>query len=210
MFDGDKLVYRPLAQNRSKESAVRNFLMDLDVIHSEYDGLYSVAASHEKLIVEGLRSKTSPEEFTKTLDARKEIGATAELEALKYERARLSSAPWLLESISHTALEDVGAGYDILSSELTEKGSHRLPRYIEVKALSVEKPRFFLSRNELGVAKRLGLQYYLYLVPYEKDRSFNSEALEIIRDPARELFDSSEWVSEIDAFRFSKVTDEGM
>jgi hypothetical protein len=60
-------------------------------------------------------SANTPLDFQAILCAREKLGYEAELEIVKYETARLKNHPPLAKRIKHVAVENVSAGYDILS-----------------------------------------------------------------------------------------------
>lgn len=88
------------------------------------------------------------------------VGNLGEEFALAYERWRLRERPHLSAKIKHVAATDDTLGYDIESFELDGT-----PRFVEVKGTLGELDnRFFVSRNELECAKRLGAKYVLLRV----------------------------------------------
>lgn len=202
----DAIESWPDSTQRIAFSGLRNLMLELEVIHTEHDGVYTVTKTYETLVQNISKHESTPADLTKHLDARKQIGEMAEVEALEYERRRLSSAPWLCDSIQHVATENVAAGYDILSCELSGRHSPRIPRYIEVKAISNSEPKFYLTRNELEVARKLNIRYHLYLIPYTGRRQFDVEALEIIQDPANLLFHSKDWERAVEVLSFSRAS----
>lgn len=195
----------PNSTQRIAFSGLRNLMLELDVIRTEHDGIYTVTEAHEYLVQGLSEQETTPSDLAKHLDARKQIGEAAEVETLEYEKRRLSSAPWLGNAIQHVATQNVSAGFDILSYELTERSAPRVPRYIEVKAVSNSEPKFYLTRNELEVAKKFNIRYHLYLIPYTGQGQFEVEALEIIQDPANQLLDSKDWDHAVEVLSFSRA-----
>ena len=139
------------------------------------------------------RTQTNAISFEKMLLRRREIGSQAELITLNYEKKRLDRFPELKARIEHTSLNDVGAGYDILSYEPPdERTDEVVPRYIEVKAVPDENLRFYWSKNEISLARRHGPLYCLYLLPFVNG-SFDIATLEIVRDPYHEVFSDELW-----------------
>lgn len=79
---------------------------------------------------------------------------------------------------------NVSAGYDIVSFVSIES---LIPdKFIEVKSCSDERWIFYISKNELDVAKRKQDSYFLYLYNRKK-RNFR-----IIQNPYKLLFESEE------------------
>ena len=95
-------------------------------------------------------NQVSPEEFLRVQQRKDEIGKAAERKVLEFEKERLSEFPVLAERIEHIALKDVAAGYDIKSFDPkpTESGD-AIPRFIEVKAVSLCDYRFVWTINEI-------------------------------------------------------------
>ncbi len=113
--------------------------------------------------------------------------------------------PEFASKVNHTALKNAGAGYDIESVSVTAS-EEVTPRYIEVKAVSSGKPRFYWTSNEVSVAEALGSWYYLYLLPVGKKGAFSLEDLRIIQDPhSKVLGSASEWVTESDIVKCTLV-----
>ena len=77
--------------------------------------------------------------------------------------------------------------------------------YIEVKAISNVKKRFYWSKNEIKKAKATKNRYYLYLIPVIDSNTFDIKNLEIIQNPADKLLsDSSNWDKEVETYSFTK------
>jgi hypothetical protein len=96
------------------------------------------------------------------LEDKKEIGYAAELRAMGYEKRRVGRR--FARLVEHVSLRNVAAGYDIRSVNVTA-GAVSGPRYIEVKLVSGPRRKFYWTSNEINVARLLGRQYYLYLLP---------------------------------------------
>jgi len=83
--------------------------------------------------------------------------------------------------------------------------NHLIYRFIEVKAVNIEYPRFYWSRNEVQKAKMFGIQYWLYLIYYDKIKEFNVVNVERIAGPYETIFrDASVWKRQIENYSFSK------
>ena len=118
-----------------------------------------------------------------------ELGKAAELEILEYEKKRLVNYPKLLNSLEHTSIFNVNAGYDIKSFEIEPKNNcKQKTRYIEVKAVSKFNFKFNVTRNEIDKSKLYGKQYYLYLLPVIINKKFDLKALEVIQNPFEKVF----------------------
>ena len=205
---GNAYVYKPPTASRLKESGIRNFFMELDLVeHSPGLGAYKIKEKHLDLFEAYLKRKTfSPKELALILKKKDELGRAAELEVLRYERQRLARQPELLAKIEHTALNDVMAGYDILSWETERQEGRPVPRYIEVKAVSRTDSKFYWSRHEIEKAKELTKQYSLYLLPVVEGNSFDASNLEIISDPITHIFHNPKnWNYQVETYLFSKT-----
>ncbi len=100
------------------------------------------------------------DEFLEMQKEREEFGFKAEEYVLNLEKKRLSNHPYI-KNIVQISRYKVNAGFDIASYE--NENSKSLDRFIEVKSY-IGTPHFYISRNEIETAERLGDKYYLYLV----------------------------------------------
>ncbi len=195
-----KYLYTPSKAKRLQQSGLRNFLYDLGVVELQQNNqTYQLNIDRALMLREPFNiSNLSPEVFNFLQNIKKEIGDKAELCVMNYEQRRLQNSK-LLNMLEHIALENVNAGYDILSWENTTDVSKKVPRYIEVKAVPAGSKRFFWSSNEIKIAKKYGEMYCLYLVPRVKDK-FLIDEVQIIRNPSIEVFECGEWVHKIENY----------
>ena len=92
----------------------------------------------------------------------------------------------------HVSRLSASAGFDIASFRV-RASSLAESRLIEVKAVNRKDFGFFISAEEVEVARRSGDTYFLYLVPIRNGRPAREELM-IIKNPARYLLDaSSDW-----------------
>jgi hypothetical protein len=126
-------------------------------------------------------NKLSPEELKRLQKSREATGLKGEDWVEDCERRLLIEAgfPELAKRVRRVSAEDAAAGFDILSFSLdsTEK-------YIEVKSTSLAAGQFFISANELATAKRLGTQYWIYVV---SEVNGTAPQLMTIQDPHQEI-----------------------
>ena len=96
------------------------------------------------------------------------------------------------------------AGFDIESfTEIDD--TNVVKRFIEVKAVLKNSVRFYWSRNEIEKSKELGESYWLYLVPYTSKQVFDTENIDKICNPYKNVFlGQNEWMSQIELYSFSK------
>jgi len=108
-------------------------------------------------------AKLTEEQLRRRLEAQQERAAMAEDLIVQLERERLTKAgrQGLADGVERVSVHDVGAGYDVLSFEID--GTRR---YIEVKSSAGVRQRFFISRNEVHTAERLGERYVLAWVAH--------------------------------------------
>ena len=195
-------VYKPLVKKRLKESGLRNFLIDLDLVYHIRDkNCYSINEKYLHLLSKQIESNTlSPKNLNSLLDNQAKIGYLAELKIIEFEKQRLKDFAILSKNIEHVAKVNVSAGFDIKSWETNKK-----ERYIEVKAVSLSDYKFHWSRNEIEKSKLFKNQYYLYLLPVVTNKVFDVELMEIIRNPYIKIFSkSSTWENQIEQFSFWK------
>lgn len=88
------------------------------------------------------------------------------------------------------------------------QGAGRVPRYIEVKAVSPNTFTFYWSQREVDVARVLGQHYYLYLVPVDQHGEFDLSWLKMIADPHTVVLgSSSKWAVEFNVLKCSMTAD---
>ena len=199
--------FKPNTAQRLKYSGLRNFLIDLgfifyDSAHKKYvisDEYFPVYSELRK------RNQLSLDKFLKIIQKQDKISKAAELEIIKYEKNRLSKFPHLAKKVEHLSEKNVLAGYDIKSfTEKNEKNTNPSPRYIEVKAISPRKHRFFWTRNEIDSAKLYKQNYYLYLVPVLSSKKFDINNMIIIKNPYQNVYKNEKnWFRRIELIEFS-------
>lgn len=173
-------------------AAIRNYLIDNDVIKSDLMEGYEIGTDFEDLFMKQVRyhkKAKSLEQLLKQQKEQQEQGLLAEEFVLKYEQRRLSKHP-LLKKIKRISDFDVAAGYDIVSFCLEMDAFYN--RFIEVKSYRGAK-HFYWSENEIDVAKLKSQDYYLCLV--DIDRIFDDcYEPEFIQAPAEKIFADDEWM----------------
>lgn len=132
------------------------------------------------------------------LAIKKILGEIGEKKALEYEKKILEEQgiqkePKIISDV------DVSAGYDLVSYLGVE--SESFDKYIEVKSCQDKKQSFYLSQNELRVAKEKGESYYLYIYIRESDEII------IINNPYKRIFLSDEWAKEPQVYKIHKTID---
>lgn len=194
-FKTNKYEFSPTRHQRLEFSGLRNLLISLDfikaypdkrtfLISEEYRHIYAEIIAHKSL---------SLDEFLKIVQKRNRLGSAAELEALKYEKNRLSRYPLLVDKIEHVSPKNVGAGYDIKSYDKSlDESGQPIPRYIEVKAVSPMNYDFYWSKNEIDKAKDFRHNYYLYLIPALGNGRFDIGNILIIRDAYLNVYKNKE------------------
>ncbi|WP_418844434.1 DUF3883 domain-containing protein [Parafannyhessea umbonata] len=180
VFDRDSgRTYLPLHQFPMKLAPYRNLLVELGGLIREGKRLYlsesvrDEIARNQEFSFDGM----TPEQLFKRLEENRNAGEQAELFAMEFEIRRLGENKG--KEVQQVSAISVSAGFDIASFESAD--SEHYDRLIEVKAIS--RDGFFLSSNELDVAKRQGQNYYLYLVDLCHADEPGYEPT-IIRDPA--------------------------
>lgn len=199
-------TYSPSRSERFMESNIRNLLISLGIVKYERHSDTYVLEPHDYEVVFDLSGYTRKKLSLRALQAIKvqneKIGSIAEEVVLNFERKRLGDYPNLIKKITHTALLDVTAGYDIESFEAT---SDNTSRYIEVKAVSPYDFGFEWSIGEVGAAKYLQGQYFLYLLPVI-DGTPSINDVVIVQNPAEKLAGSKEWNMQVSGYSVSLKT----
>lgn len=132
------------------------------------------------------------EEFKKKQSEKERIGLLAEQFVLSFEYKRLGKDSRFSE-ILHISKTAVDAGFDILS--FNNSKSKNQDRFIEVKAY-LGSPHFYLSLNELRTSKRLGANYYIYLVDIYRMSTANYEPQIFGNAYHSLLIDNENWLKE--------------
>ena len=199
--DGEPTL-RPSSGLRHHQSHVRNFLMEMGIVHHdsqrdcylitpEHVGVYVLAQDSDK--------KRPPGAIAAGSRARESLGLAAEKAIVSYEKQRVGRA--FAERVDHVALRNAAAGYDIRSITLREDGV-AIPRYIEVKAVSSSSLQFHWTRNEVLTARLLAEWYFLYLLPVKSNGQFAIEELRVVACPhVAVLEDAETWAVEPDVIR---------
>lgn len=131
----------------------------------------------KKLLERPLKKlKKSLNQFEKEQYEKSERGKLAEIFVLNFEKKKLEKTKYNPIRIS---LDDVGAGYDILSFEINGD-----KKFIEVKSIS--KSRFFWSENEVNNSKIFKDNYFIYCVRFVDGKP--KEISHIICNPYKEIF----------------------
>ena len=127
-----------------------------------------------------IRYKISEERFRKIQESREAIGQAGEDWVINYERnyLTLKGRSELAERIARVSEINITAGYDVLSFELDSS-----EKFIEVKTTALSKAEFFISANELEVARKLNGNYWIYLV----SEIYGEPKLFTIQDPTKEI-----------------------
>lgn len=196
---GGELIYNSPVHRRSRESHVRNFLMEMGIVWHDAEADRCVLSRDYMSLCVSARYRghqVLPDLFAKSVAARDELGLAAEMAIIEFEKKRLG--PKLATEVDHVALRNVAAGYDVRSITVTN-GRSMMPRYIEVKAVCPASMRFHWTRNEMNVAQTLQESYYLYLLPVKAAGSFDLARLMMIPNPHVGVLGSeTAWVIERD------------
>lgn len=181
VIHGTKVIHSPAAERRASESAVRNFLAGVQIIsYRRKEDHYVINHGVIDLWI-WARSISGPNTTTQLhsrIKNRERFGLDAEVAVVEYEKDRLGN-DWS-ERVQHVARDYPLASYDIKSVTIGE--DEAVPRFIEVKAVSPDSYRFFWSSSEVNTAHLLGHAYFLYLVPANRDGTFDMRRLRIVEN----------------------------
>lgn len=140
--------------------------------YSGYELTISIPNDHFRE-AKATQAKINLGQFEEILAKKKALGLEGELFVLEEEQNRLG--PDFL--VEHTALSNVGAGYDIRSWRNSESYSRSNELFIEVKTISTKK-EIYLTSNELATAKSLGKGYRLHVVRKVNGRLFTYKVID--------------------------------
>jgi hypothetical protein len=103
----------------------------------------------------------SEERFRAIQKTREQIGLAGENWVVDYEKNSLinSGHNELADKVERISQTNISVGFDVLSYEF--KGAKK---FIEVKTTALSKLEFFLSSNELDVAKEYKSRYWIYFL----------------------------------------------
>lgn len=189
------VTYRPSVEERLRDSAVRDFLMDLRVVeHRRSDDCYALLQGREDIFAWALsaRKTVSHAQISRLQERKKSLGQSAELAVLSYERSRLGEELW--PHIEHVSEDAPYSPYDIKSLTIAE--GRRLARFIEVKAVPDDTFRFYWSKTELEIAQLLAERYFVYLLPVING-TFDLGKMLIVQDPYQTIYRNEvDWATE--------------
>lgn len=168
-----------------------NILLRLNPAPEQYRAIFEIAlgapphatadASTDAANTPFSRRKIDEDELRRQQERNSETGRNGELAALAWERTRLAAlTPPCPDPEKHAvriSTEDVGAGYDIVS---TWPGSER---FIEVKATASGVQHFYMTENERRTLADLGQRAWLYRVELGE----TSPTISVYCDPARKF-----------------------
>lgn len=122
----------------------------------------------------------SEERFKALQRTREEIGLAGEDWVVDYEKGNLkdSDSAELAEKVERISQTNISAGFDVLSYEVG--GSEK---FIEVKTTALSKLEFFLSSNELDIAREFKHRYWIYFL----SEIYGSPKLVKIHNPSVEI-----------------------
>ncbi|MEX2140824.1 MAG: DUF3883 domain-containing protein [Pirellulales bacterium] len=148
----------------------------------------------------------SQAELDQRLAAQRERSRLAEELIVALERARLRAAGLneLANGVIRISDDDVTAGYDVLSFELTGA-----PRYIEVKSSAGPRSWFIWTRNEYEVARELENSYWIAWVSWASRLPDGRSDVEWFRNPVAILeAEDPPWHSIECDLRIAKLRDD--
>lgn len=188
-----QLSLKPPRGQSEVDISIRELLVDCHYLTFSTESQTYVVNPEIFTILAKTSRTQSPTQLRETLLSRQELGDAAEKVVFEYEQLRIGESN--SNRVKHVAKEDVNAGYDIQSIDSSQNPF--LPRFIEVKAVSLVDFQFHWTRNEINMAKRLRTAYYLYLLPVSKNILLIDELM-IIQDPIASVLQSASWNIEHD------------
>jgi len=205
-LSNDRFSWRPRIADIPKYAGLRNVFLEAGVIDfdSSQECLTMTIEFRKQMDQIDHTSRVSPEQLQAIARSNSEVGNRAELAVLSHELILLKEFPQLVSKVRHVALDDVSAGFDILSFELPVAGnSTGREKRIEVKAVSPIDWRFHWSRKEMAVAAESGRTYFLYLVPILHGGLPSVSDIQIIQNPHQALLETDgPWKGICDSFEF--------
>lgn len=148
--------------------------------------------------------KLTPQALEKKLLNQKILGNNAEKLIFENEKSFLINSGINKKPI-HIAMEDVSAGYDILSFRKENDIVREI--YIEVKAVSLSNYQFHLSTSEYQTALKLNSNYFIYLLPvdYSLYEGFDLNSVLRINNIKENIFENKiDWKVASDGYLITK------
>jgi hypothetical protein len=190
------IAYKPSITERLYESPLRNLLLDLRFISYEKgNDVYVLEDVGVELLVlaRNVNRSIACKDMQLIERQKEEMGLRAERIVLEYEKKRVDLQ--YANMIDHISANNPYACYDIKS--FTFNGDKVTPRYIEVKAVSIESYQFYWSASELETARLLKDKYYLYLLPVVGEQKYDLAQMLILPNPFLTVYtDSKTWLIE--------------
>jgi hypothetical protein len=189
--ENGKMVHQPSAQTRLEHSSVRNFFIAAGGVTYDTDvDRYILSADYAPLYLwaKNITGATSKAELLHRLKEREQLGSSAELVVLDWERKRVG--PEWQAHVEHVSAINPGACFDIQSVSL--EPTLATPRFVEVKAVPADSCQFFWTAAELEAALLLREKYFLYLIPVIGGEQFDCSKMLMIQDPYESVYRSPE------------------
>ena len=103
----------------------------------------------------------SEERFRAIQKTREQIGLAGENWVVDYEKGSLKNSGYvdLADKVERISQTNISAGFDVLSFEFSGN-----EKFIEVKTTALSKLEFFLSSNELDIAREYKQRYWIYFL----------------------------------------------
>lgn len=172
----------------SKNKIVLRLAHHLGVVRYKTEFIVSVIPEYVTLVRDITRSNgKSQEELEKSLGENQALGLFAEKVIVKFEKQRLKILGLGLQAdlVNQISQFDSTAGFDV---ESFTTDSIECDRFIEVKASRDSNLRFYWTKNEFEVAKRLGERYWIYFVGGFKEAATLADIVPImINNPVSRL-----------------------
>jgi hypothetical protein len=208
----DSISFRATDIEKIKFSDTRNLLIELEFISVGPDSsTYYINSPYVNIFIEQFAKKQFDPAALKLKQRENEIlGLNAEKAVVDYEKKRLTNIEFELSEIELISEKNTAAGFDIISFEnFLDHNSKRIHRYIEVKAVSDQDYRFYMSKSEIEIAKVFGDKYFLYLLPVTSNGNFDFAKLLTINDPYNNIYlNRNKWKKQEESVSFSKWIDE--
>jgi len=176
-----------------REDIILRLLQQLRVAYYN-DGNIVIDKQDKRWLLElaGLYSDLSEEKFLELLQQKRLCGLIAEEYVLDFEKIRLTQSGFdnIAGLVKRVSIQDVTAGYDILSADGNSEGIFP-DRYIEVKGTTGNKISFFITKNEMEISRRMSKKYWIYCV-----LNINTEQnrkIIMMKDPFRSVFNSKKF-----------------
>lgn len=194
----NRYEWQPLARNLPKvDLYFQFFLSSLGLLDLDRNGTHFLNPQFNSLLAKKIRIMRSVA-WTEREPSEEDLRRFehAEIIVEDYEKTRLRDLGRndLAEMVKLVSTYDATMGFDVMSFEDQASELRKHDRFIEVKSSKGKDMRFYFTYNEMKKARELGDMYLIYFLgDHDHGKSIDCCEFIMIRNPAKELFDTGKY-----------------